>query len=372
MAPKTLIQVTLLLLSFLRCSCEPSWNSEKRTDYENWISWNLKNYRKATLLKTQWNVKAPDSKPGMAGNNTVKINVRQDDSGDFNTIRQALDSIPPRNIRRVIVSIGPGVYREKIVIPRNMEFITLIGDATKPPTITGNDTAAVIGRDGMPFGTFHSATVAVDANYFVAVNIKFENTASHEVGKAGEQAVAVRVSGTKVAFYNCSFYGDQDTLYDHRGLHYFNNCFIQGSVDFIFGSGRSLYENCYLNSIAKKAVSITAQKRTNASLESGFSFKSCVITGSGRAYLGRAWGDYSRVVFSYTFMDKIIVPQGWSDWGDQKRDSRVYYGEYRCSGPGANLTGRVAWAHILTDQEAQPFLGTHYIEGDTWLVPLPN
>lgn len=69
-----------------------------------------------------------------------------------------------------------------------------------------------------------------------------QNTAPHEIGSVGEQAVALRVSGTKAAFYNCSFYGNQDTLYDHRGLHYFNNCLIQGSVDFIFGSGRSLYE----------------------------------------------------------------------------------------------------------------------------------
>lgn len=60
------------------------------------------------------------------------------------------------------------------MIPRNMEFITLIGDAEDPPTITGNDTASVVGRDGRPLGTFQSATVAVDANYFIAINIKFE------------------------------------------------------------------------------------------------------------------------------------------------------------------------------------------------------
>ncbi|KAF7804952.1 putative pectinesterase 53 [Senna tora] len=347
--------------------------SVSHTDYKNWISWNLRNYKRARVLKTQWNVAAAggDWKLDKAETNKLKISVAQDGTADFNTITQALDTIPPRNTRRVVVSIGPGVYREKIVIPRNKAFITLEGDARDPPTITGNDTASVTGRDGTPLGTFQSATVAVDANYFIALNIKFENRAAHEVGKVGGQGVALRISGTKAAFYNCSFYGDQDTLYDHKGLHYFNNCFIQGSVDFIFGSGRSLYENCYLNSISKKVASITAQKRTNASLESGFSFKNSVITGSGQVYLGRAWGDYSRVVFSYTYMDKIVVPQGWSDWGDQKRDFRVYYAEYKCSGPGANFTARVPWAHILSDQEALPFIGTHYIEGDTWLLPLP-
>lgn len=69
-----------------------------------------------------------------------------------------------------------------------------------------------------------------------------QNTAPHVIGTVGGQAVALRISGTKAAFYNCSFYGSQDTLYDHKGLHYFYNCFIQGSVDFIFGYGRSLYE----------------------------------------------------------------------------------------------------------------------------------
>ncbi|KAA3462406.1 putative pectinesterase 53 isoform X1 [Gossypium australe] len=129
-------------------------------------------------------------------------------------------------------------------------------------------------------------------------------------------------------------------------------------------------QNCYLNSIAKKVASLTAQKRSSASMANGFSFKDSVVTGNGTGlvYLGRAWADYSRVVFSYTFMDKVVRPQGWSDWGNPKRDARVYYGEYKCSGPGANLTGRVPWARILTDEEAEPFLGTYYVEGDTWLI----
>lgn len=64
--------------------------------------------------------------------------------------------------------------REKVMIPRTLPFITLLGDARDPATITGNDTASVTGRNGNPIGTFQSATVAVDANYFMAINIKFE------------------------------------------------------------------------------------------------------------------------------------------------------------------------------------------------------
>lgn len=80
-------------------------------------------------------------------------------------------------------------------------------------------------------------------------------------------------------------------------------------------------QNCHLNSVAKKVASLTAQKRSNTSLASGFSFKDCVVSGSGKVYLGRAWGDYSRVVFSYTYMDSLVLPQGWNDWGVRKRDT---------------------------------------------------
>lgn len=82
-----------------------------------------------------------------------------------------------------------------------------------------------------------------------------------------------------------------------------------------------MVQHCYLSSVAKKVASVTAQKRTASSMASGFSFKNSVVTGTGLIYLGRAWGDYSRVIFSYTFLDKLINPQGWSDWGKPKRDS---------------------------------------------------
>lgn len=61
-------------------------------------------------------------------------------------------------------------------------------------------------------------------------------------GAVGAQAVALRITGDRGAFYSCKFYGAQDTLYDQAGRHYFKNCFIQGSIDFIFGDGQSLYQ----------------------------------------------------------------------------------------------------------------------------------
>lgn len=61
-------------------------------------------------------------------------------------------------------------------------------------------------------------------------------------GAIGKQAVAFRISADTAAFVGCRFLGAQDTLYDHLGRHYYKDCYIEGSVDFIFGNGLSLFE----------------------------------------------------------------------------------------------------------------------------------
>lgn len=61
-------------------------------------------------------------------------------------------------------------------------------------------------------------------------------------GAVGKQAVAFRISADTAAFLGCKFLGAQDTLYDHIGRHYYKDCYIEGSVDFIFGNALSLFE----------------------------------------------------------------------------------------------------------------------------------
>lgn len=55
-------------------------------------------------------------------------------------------------------------------------------------------------------------------------------------------AVAALIAGDKTYLYRVGMYGLQDTLWDAEGRHYFRSCTIQGAVDFIFGSGQSIYE----------------------------------------------------------------------------------------------------------------------------------
>lgn len=79
-----------------------------------------------------------------------------------------------------------------------------------------------------------------------------------------------------------------------------------------------MVQNCELRVLSTSGGSLTAQKRSDPSHETGFSFVSCKVTGSGVAtvYLGRAWGPYSRVVFAFTEFADIINPVGWYSWSD--------------------------------------------------------
>jgi len=304
------------------------------------------------------------SSSGIAANfdkTRVLTVAKEAGQGDFTTVQGAINAVPVHNKNPVVINVRPGIYREKVTIPAEKPFVRVSGSDANSTVISWNDSAKSSG------GTYYSATVSVYASDFTARKITITN--SYGPGKLTpeDQAVAVRISGDRSAFYDCRFLGYPDTVLDESGRHYFQNCYIEGAIDFVCGNGRSIYESCDLHAIPIDNGAFTAQKRSSLSDNTGFVFLHCTLTGNGLMFLGRAWAPYSTVLYAYTYMADIIVPKGWDNWNDPSRDKTAHYGQYKCCGAGASETKRVAWSHELSPTEAAPLITIDYIYGRSWI-----
>jgi pectinesterase len=290
--------------------------------------------------------------------------VAMDGSGDFVSVQEAIMAVPDFRKMETVILIQPGVYKEKLLLPSSKTNVTLVGTSAHEVTITNDDYASKLNRFGEEMGTTGSSGFYVFGDDFTARDITFEN-ASGPVG----QAVAVRVNGDRIVFEGCRFLGFQDTLYPHGtgSRQFYKDCFIEGTVDFIFGWSTVWFEACV---IAPKSAGYITAASTEALTPHGFVFSNCRIEGQApkrTVYLGRPWRDHAQTVFLNCFMDESIKPEGWHNWNKANAEKKAFYAEYGSCGPGAADTERVSWAKILTEQEAAEYTLSKVLGGtDNW------
>ncbi|KAK3418725.1 hypothetical protein EUGRSUZ_H03296 [Eucalyptus grandis] len=317
------------------------------------------------------------------------LSLSRSGHGQFTTVQQAIDSIPAKNNVWTRILVKPGIYKEKVVIPADKPCIVLQGR-------TASDTVIEWGDGGEVNKT---ATFTLYAENFKAKNIRFEVKVylanliyfpvlsenliipynlktPHGDRNSIRQAPAFQITSDKVSFYQCAFIGVQDTLTDFQGRHYFESCYIEGAVDFIWGNGQSIYKGCTIN--ASTAILggftgyITAQGRDSATDTTGYIFEQCSVVGTGPVYLGRAYRQYSRVVFHKTHLSSVVVPKGWDPWTYVGRERATTYAESECTGPGADKSKRVEWEMTLSGEELYKLtdVGTFVNQGG-WLYKQP-
>lgn len=270
--------------------------------------------------------------------------VAKDGSGDFFTVQEAIDAVPDfRKQGRTTIYIRKGVYKEKLIIPASKINVSLIG--AEGAVISGDDYASKPNRFGENMSTSGSASCYIYAPDLICENLTFENTA----GRVG-QAVACFVAGDRVVFRNCRFLGNQDTLYNFGKYcrQYFENCYIEGSVDFIFGSSTAVFNRCTIHSLSGGYVTAPSTPQDEAY---GYVFIDCRLTaadGVAKVYLARPWRPYAKSVFVRCEMGGHILPVGWHNWGKKDAEKTCFFAEYGTTGEGAaTKKERAKFSHQL-------------------------
>jgi pectin methylesterase-like acyl-CoA thioesterase len=212
-------------------------------------------------------------------------------------------------------------------------------------------------------------------------------TVENWAGPERHQAVALRVSADRAAVYRCSIIGYQDTLYAHSNRHFYRDCDVYGTVDFVFGNAAAVLQRCNLWSrspLPGQKNTVTAQNRRDPGQSTGLVIHACRVVPSppppstapavaaplAPTYLGRPWKLYSRVVVMMSYIGGHVPPEGWLAWNATFALDTLYYGEYMNYGPGAGVAGRVAWPghRVINDSaEAERFTVARFISGASWL-----
>ncbi len=259
------------------------------------------------------------------------------------------------------IFVEKGVYKEKIKTV--LKHVTIIGEGHV--IFTYDDWAGKLDSRKHIIGTSDSASFTLkeescDVNF---ENITFENTFIDSGEYAHKQAVAYKGLGDRMTYRNCRFVGKQDTLYLDEGRHHFIDCFIQGTVDFIFGGGVALFENCIIQSLVRDdcPLGYITAARTNHNIKTnkhpyGFVFMNCKLVSDinktfkeeNKVYLGRPWRKSPSVIFMYCYLGSHISKLGWCDMKENRYQEARFF-EYGNYGEGSKKHQR---RKLLTMQEA--------------------
>ncbi|MEH6656351.1 pectinesterase family protein [Leeuwenhoekiella marinoflava] len=300
------------------------------------------------------------------------ITVSQDGTGDFKTIKEAINDIRVFGPGQVLLKIKEGVYSEKLVIPSHLTQITLAGSDTGETIITNNDHTGK--RDEVTnniHGTFTSHTILVQGTDVHFKNLTIKNSSCNE-----GQAVALHVEGDRFIAENCKILGCQDTLYTatEGGRQYYKDCYIEGTTDFIFGQATVVFQDCMIHSINDSYITAAATPRNQ---DFGYVFFNCKLTAASdvtKVYLGRPWRPYAQTVFINSILGDHILAEGWHAWpGDEmfpNKERTAFYAEYQSTGAGASPDTRVDWSHQLGPWQLDQYTLKNILNG--WVPDIVN
>ncbi len=276
--------------------------------------------------------------------------VARDGTGQFRTVGEAIEVCRAFMDYHKVIFVKRGIYKEKVIIPSWLDNIEILGEDVATTIITYDDHANVrMPGTEQGMGTFRTYTMKVEGDAITLKNITIENN-SARLG----QAVSLHTEGDRLRIIGCRLLGHQDTVYTGKAgtRLYFEDCYIEGTTDFIFGPSTAWFENCEIHSRINSYITAAS---TPQDIEYGYVFNRCRLTadeGVDKVYLGRPWRPYAYTLFMNCQMGGHIRPEGWHNWGKTDNEQTARYLEYNNTGAGAATDGRAPWSRQLTKKEA--------------------
>lgn len=288
------------------------------------------------------------------------------------SVAAALAALPPEG--EALILLPAGVFREKLELTR--PHTRLRGVSPDQTHIVFGDCANAIHADGQPYNTFRTATLRILAEDVRLEDLTVENDAVDPAQNG--QCVALYVYGDRFAARNCHFLSTQDTLFcgplpDDLILRYdgflpdaaryaegsfsqrYDDCLIEGSVDFIFGCGDALFSRCTLRSVfdGRDGGFVAAPAHSLKQIK-GFVFADCDFTGTGisegSVFLARPWRDFGKASFLFCRLGTHIAPALFDPWNDTRRDRTARFAYFDLAGQSISP---VCWGHPLSEDEAK-------------------
>lgn len=266
-----------------------------------------------------------------------------------------------RAVEGDVIHIAAGVYRQKLIV--RTPNVTLLGEGASDTVLVWDDYANKLHADGKEYNTFRTWTLAVCADGVTMRDLSIVNDALEPEVKG--QEVALTVYGDNFVMEDCALRSTQDTLFvgplprdliarydgflpdelrvDRALRQRFTRCRIEGTVDFIFGCGAALFEDCDIVSLRDaRNVGYVAAPAHAPEQEEGFVFRRCRLVaeeGVAGIYLARPWRDYGMVRFEDCILGTHIAAEGFDRWNDTRRDLTARFYETPA------VSGRVAWCN---------------------------
>ena len=267
----------------------------------------------------------------------LNLTVAQDGSGDYASISEAVLAVPYE--LEAEITIGPGVYREKLVCEKRR--ITLRGAGADATRLVWGDGGRLPHPDGRSTHTFRSYTAFFSGEQLTVEDLTIENDAplpEKEREKDG-------------------FLGPRTFAPRRATAQYYQNCEIAGDIDFIFGGADALFEQCTLRTVDNHIPHsyITAPSGPADGL--GFVFWDCDFVSdcpAGTIYLGRPWRPTGKTAVLDCRLGAHISPEGFIGWNDRTDTDLAQFVEAGSSGEGA--APRPAWVHAPSAADAAALL----------------